>query len=123
MPDAHGFIFIRDLRVDALIGFYRREHLGAADHPIDLEIGIASARCSRATRSATPSITSEGHHCRIRDARRSRHSPCSRRSPSAWRAWMLLEEFDAPWVKVSIAKLGILGDAALVGVSVERGKP
>jgi dihydroneopterin aldolase len=38
-------------------------------------------------------------------------------------ARLALEEFGASWVKVSIAKLGILKDVALVGVSVERGKP
>jgi dihydroneopterin aldolase len=35
-------------------------------------------------------------------------------------ARLVLEEFGAAWVKVSIAKLGILEDAGLVGVSVER---
>ena len=35
-------------------------------------------------------------------------------------ARMVLDEFGAAWVKVSIAKLGILKDVGLVGVSVER---
>jgi len=35
-------------------------------------------------------------------------------------ARLLLDEFGAAWVKVSIAKLGVLKDVGLVGVSVER---
>jgi dihydroneopterin aldolase len=35
-------------------------------------------------------------------------------------ARLVLDEFGAAWVKVSIAKLGILKDVGLVGVSVER---
>jgi dihydroneopterin aldolase len=34
----------------------------------------------------------------------------------------VLDEFGAAWVKVSIAKLGILKDVGLVGVTVERRK-
>ena len=36
------------------------------------------------------------------------------------RPLIVLDEFGAAWVKVSIAKLGILKDVGLVGVSVER---
>jgi dihydroneopterin aldolase len=35
-------------------------------------------------------------------------------------ARLVLEEFGAAWVKVSIAKLGILKDVGLVGVTIER---
>jgi dihydroneopterin aldolase len=35
-------------------------------------------------------------------------------------ARLLLEEFGAPWVKVSVAKIGILANAKFVGVTLER---
>jgi dihydroneopterin aldolase len=35
---------------------------------------------------------------------------------------MLTGEFRAPWVKVSVAKIGILPNAKFVGVTIERGK-
>jgi dihydroneopterin aldolase len=34
---------------------------------------------------------------------------------------LVLGEFQAPWVRVSVAKLGILKDVKLVGVVIERG--
>ena len=35
-------------------------------------------------------------------------------------ARLLLDEFGAPWVKVAVAKIGILGNARFVGVTIER---
>jgi dihydroneopterin aldolase len=37
-------------------------------------------------------------------------------------ARLLLEEFAAPWVRVSAAKIGVLPNAKFVGVSIERRK-
>ena len=37
-------------------------------------------------------------------------------------ARLLLDEFGAPWLKVSVAKIGILGNAKFVGVTIERKK-
>ena len=37
-------------------------------------------------------------------------------------AQILLGEFHAPWVRVSIAKIGAQRDARRVGVVIERGK-
>jgi len=35
-------------------------------------------------------------------------------------AQLLLEDFHAPWVRVSVAKIGILKEARSVGVVIER---
>jgi dihydroneopterin aldolase len=35
---------------------------------------------------------------------------------------MMLEDFKAPWVKISIAKTGIMKDVRQVGVMIERGR-
>ena len=37
-------------------------------------------------------------------------------------ARLLLDDFGAPWAKVSVAKIGILPNAKFVGVSIERRK-
>jgi dihydroneopterin aldolase len=37
-------------------------------------------------------------------------------------ARLLIDEFGAPWVKVSVAKIGILANAKFVGVTIERKK-
>jgi dihydroneopterin aldolase len=36
---------------------------------------------------------------------------------------LVLSEFGAPWVKVSIAKLSLYSGVKQVGVSIERGNP
>ena len=41
---------------------------------------------------------------------------------AAFVAELVLNEFHAPWVRVSVAKLGILKDVRLVGVTIERGQ-
>ena len=38
-------------------------------------------------------------------------------------AMLLTKEFGAPWVKVSVAKIGILPNAKFVGVTIERRRP
>ncbi|MCX7178329.1 MAG: dihydroneopterin aldolase, partial [Proteobacteria bacterium] len=35
---------------------------------------------------------------------------------------LMLDEFGAPWVKISIAKLGIMPGVRRVGVQIERSK-
>jgi dihydroneopterin aldolase len=35
-------------------------------------------------------------------------------------AQLVLADFGAPWAKVSVAKIGILGNAKYVGVTIER---
>jgi dihydroneopterin aldolase len=37
-------------------------------------------------------------------------------------AALLIDDFGAPWVKVSAAKVGVLANAKVVGVSIERRK-
>jgi dihydroneopterin aldolase len=37
-------------------------------------------------------------------------------------ATILTDEFRAPWVRVSVAKIGILPNAKFVGVTIERGR-
>ena len=37
-------------------------------------------------------------------------------------ARLLVDEFGAPWTRVSVSKIGILGNAKFVGVTVERRK-
>jgi dihydroneopterin aldolase len=38
-------------------------------------------------------------------------------------ATLLVNEFRAPWAKVSVAKVGILANAKYVGVTIERRRP
>jgi dihydroneopterin aldolase len=112
------FIFLRDLRVDALIGFHKRERYAPQTLTFDLEIGIANEAVFTSDRVADcidyDKVASRvreiatGHHYNLVEALADRV------------ARAILEEFEAASVKVSVAKLGVLRGAGLVGVQIER---
>lgn len=111
-------IVIRELRVEALIGIHKRERHVAQTVSIDLDIGIPGDAVFASDKVADTidyeqvalrirALASEGHY-RLVETLAERI------------ARLLLEDFGAPWVKVAVAKIGILGNARLVGVTIER---
>jgi 7,8-dihydroneopterin aldolase/epimerase/oxygenase len=110
-------IFIRDFRLQTLIGFHRRERVVPQTIRLDLEIGIANTAVFKSDKVAD---------CMDYDKMTSRITEVSSQHVNLVEtladkiARLLLDEFGAAWVKVSIAKLGILKDVGLVGVTVER---
>ena len=110
-------IFIRDFRLQTLIGFHRRERVVPQTIRLDLEIGIANTAVFKSDKVAD---------CMDYDKMTSRiKEVCSQHvnlveTLADKVAGLLLDEFGAAWVKVSIAKLGILKDVGLVGVTIER---
>lgn len=111
-------IQIRDLRVDTLIGIHKRERHAAQTVSIDLEIGLPGTAVFKSDKVADTidyeqvalkirALAADGHH-RLVETLAERI------------ARLLLEEFGAPWVKVSVAKIGILANAKFVGVTLER---
>ena len=113
-------ILIRDLRVEASIGIHKRERHAKQTLSIDLDIGLPSDAVFR-TDKVSDTIDYEQVALKIAALAGTGH----------WRlvetlaeriARMLLDEFGAPWLKVSVAKIGILGNAKFVGVTIERGR-
>jgi dihydroneopterin aldolase len=119
MPRSVDHIFIRDFRLQTLIGFHRRERVVPQTIRLDLEIGIANAAVFKSDKVAD-CIDYDKVTTRIREVA-SQHVNLVETLADRI-AGLVLEEFGAAWVKVSIAKLGILRDVALVGVTVERGR-
>jgi dihydroneopterin aldolase len=104
-------ILVRDLRVDALIGIHRRERHVRQTLSIDLDIGIPGTAVFKSDKVAD-TIDYEQVTLKIRELAASGH-------------FRLVETFaekdmGAPWVKVSVAKIGILPNAKFVGVTIER---
>src|SRR6185295_10896837 len=116
-PDSIDHIFIRDFRLQTLIGFHRRERLVPQTIRLDLEIGISNAAVFTSDKVAD-CIDYDQVTTRIK-ALASEHVNLVETLADRV-ARLVLEEFGAAWVKVSIAKLGILKDVGLVGVTVER---
>ncbi|HZO03204.1 MAG TPA: dihydroneopterin aldolase [Burkholderiales bacterium] len=114
-------IVIRDLRVETLIGIHRRERHVPQTVSIDLEIGVPGTTVF-ATDKVADTIDYEQVALRIKDLAAGGHFRLVETFADRIAA-LLMEDFGAPWVKVSAAKIGILANAKFVGVTIERRRP
>ncbi len=111
-------ILIRDLRVEALIGIHRRERHVKQTLSIDLDIGLPG-NAVFASDKVADTIDYEQVALKIREL--AGGGPYRLVETFADRvATLLIQDFGAPWVKVSASKIGILPNARLVGVTIER---
>ena len=85
----------------------------------DLDIGLPGTAVFSSDRVAD-TIDYEQVALRIRELAASGHFRLV--ETVAERVAALLKEMGAPWCKVSVSKLGILANARLVGVTIERGR-
>jgi dihydroneopterin aldolase len=113
-------ILIRDLRVEALIGIHRRERHAKQALSIDLDIGLPSTAVF-ASDKVSDTIDYEQAALGIRDLAASGHFRLVETFADRVAA-LLMKDFGAPWVRVSVSKLGILANAKMVGVTIERGR-
>ena len=113
-------ILFRDLRVEALIGIHKRERHVKQTLSIDLDIGLPGEAVFASDKVAD-TIDYEQVALRIRDLAGSGHFRLVETFADRVAA-LLIRDFGAPWVKVSASKLGILANAKMVGVTIERGK-
>ena len=114
-------IVIRDLRVETRIGIHRREYHVLQTVSIDLEIGVPGAAVFTSDKVAD-TIDYEQVALRIKALASSQHFRLVETFADRI-ASLLMDDFSAPWVKVSAAKLGILANAKFVGVTIERRRP
>jgi len=115
-----GAIVIRELRVEASIGIHRRERHVAQTLSIDLEIGLPGEAVFASDKVAD-TIDYEQVALRIGALAASGHFRLVETLAERI-ARLLLDDFGAPQVKVSVAKVGILGNARYVGVTIERSR-
>ena len=113
-------ILIRDLRVEALIGIHKRERHVAQTVSLDLDIGLPGDEVFASDRVAD-TIDYEQVALRIKALAGSGHFRLVETLADRV-AQLLTDEFGAPWVKVSAAKIAVLPNAKFVGVSIERRK-
>ena len=111
-------IVIRDLRVDALIGFHKRERYAPQTITFDLEIGIANTAVFASDKVAD-CIDYDKVATRVREIATGKHYTLVEALADRVAA-AILQEFGAAAVKVSVAKVGVLKGAAYVGASIER---
>ncbi len=112
-------IVIRDLRVDVLIGIHKRERYVPQSVSIDLDIGIPGTKVFASDKVAD-TIDYEQVSIRIKALGASQHFRLVETFADRI-AKLLVEDFKAPWVRVTASKIGILPNAKFVGVSIQRG--
>jgi dihydroneopterin aldolase len=112
-------IFIEDLRVDAWVGIYDRERAAPQTLAIDLTFGVPDAAAEQDDIRAT--IDYAEVIARIRRELSERHFNLLE-TLGEFVVGMMLGEFRASWVKISIAKLGIMPGVRRVGVTIERSR-
>ncbi len=113
-------IFLREIRLDARIGIYKREKTITQSVELDLDIALPDDRVFDSGKVADTidyAVVIE----RIRAVLVEQHYGLVENLAERV-AQILLGEFHAPWVRVSIAKIGAQRDARRVGVVIERSK-
>lgn len=113
-------IFLRELKIDTLIGVYEWEKRVPQTLQIDLEIALPNSRAC-----TSDDIVDALNYADI--ARHLQHTLANHHfhlleALAEHIADILLNDFRSPWVKVSIAKLHALRDCRQVGVSIERSR-
>ena len=111
-------IFLRELKVTTLIGIYEWEKRAPQTLQIDLDIALPSSRACQTddindaldyskVAQHLQTVLSDGHFSLLE-------------SLAEHIAQIILKDFNAPWVKVSIAKLQAIRNCRMVGVCIER---
>jgi len=113
-------IFLREIKLDARIGIYKRERTITQTVELDLDIALPNDRVFKSGKVADTidyAVVVE----RIRTVLIEQHYGLVE-NLAEHVAEILLGEFHSPWVRVSIAKIGAQRSARRVGVVIERGK-
>ena len=112
-------LFLRDFRLELIIGLYEWERKAPQPVMIDLEIGLYDHKAGH-----TDQITDTIHYGevaeRIRDVVTQRDIRLVE-TLGELIADIVRNEFGAPWVRVAVRKLAILRGVKELGIIVERG--
>ena len=111
-------IFLRELKVEAVIGIWEWEQRIRQTVSIDLEVAT-DARAAAAADSVESTLNYRDVAKRVQTfVADSRFHLVETLADSVAR--MILEEFDVSWIKVSVAKPGAIRGAREVGIVIER---
>jgi 7,8-dihydroneopterin aldolase/epimerase/oxygenase len=111
-------IFIRGLKCETTLGVYDWERVSLRPVLLDLEIGAVSAE-SFEHDSTKGLMNYDSISKRLSEALKTLHYKTVERLAEHI-AQIVLSEFHAPWVKVTLGKPGAVKNAAMVGVTIER---
>lgn len=111
-------IFLRELKVTTLIGIYEWEKLAPQTLQLDLDIALPDSRaCISDNINDALDYAQVAQH--IQNVLNDGHFSLLE-SLAEHIAQILLKDFKAPWVKVSVAKLQAIRNCNMVGICIER---
>jgi len=113
-------IFIRDFRLHIKVGMYEWERIAPQTVQLDLEIGIPGKHASQSD-AISDTIDYAKVVQRIEEALRDNKIQLLEKFAEHI-AGLVMGEFKAPWVKVSVTKMAALKNVKQLGVSIERGQ-
>lgn len=111
-------IFIEEMRAETWIGIYPREKAMPQTVELSLQIGVSTASAG-ASDDIRDTVDYAVVVARLRAELAARHFNLLEKL-AEFVATLLLEDFAAQWVRVSVAKLGMLSGVRRVGVVIER---
>lgn len=115
-----GIVFLRDLRVETIIGIFEWERTTRQVVAIDLEMAADVARAA-ASDSIEDALDYKSISKRLIDfVSSSSYQLVETLAEEVAR--IVREEFAVPWVKVTLSKPGAIRGARDVGVVIERGE-
>ena len=114
-------IYIDDLRLSTLIGIYPREKAMPQPIEISLQIGTSTINAG-ASDDIGDTINYAAVVERVRSELSRQHFNLLE-TLAEYIANLIMQDFGAPWVRVSIGKLGLIAGVRRVGVIIERGTP
>ena len=114
-------IFLRDLRVETIIGIYDWERETPQTVSIDLELATDVARAAQSDDIADALDYKQIAKRLIAFVGESRFQLVETLAERI--ATLLREEFGVPWCKVTVNKGGAVRGASAVGIEIERGQP
>jgi len=113
-------VFIRDLSMDAVIGVFGWERQVQQKITINLEMATDISKAAE-TDDLRYTLDYKAISQRIR-ALVDENQPRLVETLIELIAKTVMEEFNIPWLRISIAKPGAVRDSAAVGVTIERGQ-
>ncbi len=113
-------IFISELRIETRIGIYAREQQVAQTIQLDLEIGLRGKHAADSDR-IEDTIDYAAVVAAIKKLFAGEHFSLLEHAAESI-AKMIISDFKAPWLRISIAKLAPLAGVKKLGVTIERGK-
>ena len=113
-------LFLRDFRLQMIIGIYEWERKIPQTVQLDLEIGLPHSRACL-TDDVADSINYADVAQRIRDTIAQRDFNLVE-ALAEHVAQVVLTEFGSPWIKVCVTKLAVVRGIKKLGICIERGQ-